>query len=140
MRVAVRAQDAVGFHAGLYEGSEMQNRGRKLDDSTRLALALLEAKPLSGAQRLEEGRLGSRDKPRGSDGGDPSSLILQLGCGLLENSTLRQLVEKDNEDPPSGKAISDCLILALEGEEVTRNEGDIIQLHVSSSECLGWSA
>jgi hypothetical protein len=106
MRVVVRAQDAVGFNVALYEGSEMQNRGRKLDDSTRLELALLEAKPLSGAQRLEEGRLGSRDKPRGSDGGDPSSLILQLGCGLLENSTLRQLVGKDNEDPPLGRPLA----------------------------------
>ena len=99
MRVVVRAQDAVGFNVALYEGSEMQNRGRKLDDSTRLELALLEAKPLSGAQRLEEGRLGSGDKPRGSDRGDRFALLLQLRCGLLEGSTGSLFLRKHDQDP-----------------------------------------
>ena len=138
LRVVVRDHDDVGFNVALYEGSEMQNRDRKLDDSTRLEPALLEAKPLSGAERLGagEGRLGSRDKPRGSNGGDRLALLLQQGCGLLEGSTLFQLLRKDNKDPAFRESISDLLVLALEGQETARNERHVIQLHVASSECL----
>ena len=36
------------------------------------------------------------------DGRDPFALLKQQGCGLLEGSTLFQLLRKDNEDPALG--------------------------------------
>ena len=102
MRVVVRAQDAVGFNVALYEGRVVQNRDRKSGDSS------LEAEPLSEVERLgaSAGRLGSGDKPRGSDRRDCFALLLQLRCSLLEGSTGSLFLRKHDQDPPWGKPLA----------------------------------
>ena len=128
MRVVVRAQDAVGFNVALYEGRAVQNRDRKSGDSS------LEAEPLSEVERLgaSAGRLGSGDKPRGSDRRDRFALLLQLRCGLLEGSKFVPLGWQDNQDAALGKPVGNLLVLALEGQQIARNKRHIIQLHASA--------
>ena len=65
--------------------------------------------------------------------------VLQLDSGLLEDSTLCELMGKHNEDVALGQAIGDLLVLSLEGEKVRRHERDIIELHLSSSDGVGRS-
>jgi hypothetical protein len=136
MRVVVRDQDVVRPNVALYEGRAMQNRDRKPAERCGHWAREVPHRWLGPG----EGRLGSGDKPSGSDRGDPFGLLLQLPCGLLEYSTLFQCLRKHDQDPACGKPIGDLLVRTLKGEEIARNERDIIQLHVASSECPRWSA